>query len=139
MDVSLIIFFAAILVVGVALIVIISLSRHSRTVLDVEKYRSRWLAIEQSLKRDDVSSYHLSVLNADKLVDRALKERGVQGATMGERMKTAKQTWSDRNGIWMAHKLRNQIAHEPDVAVGYDDTRRALASFKKALKDLGAI
>jgi transposase len=58
---------------------------------------------------------------------------------MGERMKTIKDTWSNANNVWTAHKLRNQIAHETDVSVGYDDARRALSGFKQALKDLGAI
>jgi hypothetical protein len=79
------------------------------------------------------------VLNADKLLDQALRERGVKGETMGERMKTARESWSNANGVWTAHKLRNQIAHESEVQVSYDDARRALANFKQALKDIGAI
>jgi hypothetical protein len=58
---------------------------------------------------------------------------------MGERMKIAKDTWSNANAVWTAHKLRNQIAHEPAVVVSYEDARRALGAFKQALKDIGAI
>ena len=76
---------------------------------------------------------------ADKLLDHALKERGAKGETMGERMKTLQTTWSNANAVWGAHKLRNQVAHEPDVQLSYDLARRALASFKQALKDVGAI
>jgi hypothetical protein len=67
----------------------------------------------------------------------ALKERGVRGNTMGERMKNS--SWSNANAVWAAHKIRNKIAHEADVAVDYDTARRALASFKQGLKDVGAI
>jgi transposase len=91
------------------------------------------------LKRDEESSYHLCILNADKLLDQAMRERGIKGETMGERMKTIRTVWSNPNGVWTAHKLRNQVAHEPDVRIGYDDARRALSSFKQALKDVGAI
>lgn len=136
---SLIFFFAAILIVAGLLFAVISLTKKGSAHLDVDKYRSKWLAIEQSLVRDQPASAHLAVLNADKLVDHALKERGIRGQTMGERMKSAKATWSNRNAIWEAHKLRNQIAHEPDASVSYDAARRALAGFKQALKDLGAI
>lgn len=140
MDSSMIFFFAAILIVaGLLFAVITMLSKKGTSRLDVEKYRMRWLKIEQQLKRDEPSSYHLCVLEADKLVDLALKERGAQGNTMGERMKSLKNVWSNRNSIWMAHKLRNQIAHEHDVRVSYEDARRALAGFKQGLKDLGAI
>lgn len=130
---------AAILIIAALLFLVIILTKKSPARLDVERYRIDWLKIEQKLQRDDVSSYHLSVLNGDKLVDRALKERGVRGATMGERMKNNKDVWTSRNNVWEAHKLRNRIAHESDVSVGYDEARRALAGFKQALKDLGAI
>lgn len=139
MDITLLAFFAGILVVGILLIVVISLTKRGPSALDVDKYRRRWLAIEQQLRRDDAGSYHLAVLNADKLLDQAMREKAVKGETMGERMKTLKDTWSNANAVWSAHKLRNQIAHEPDVRVGYDDARRALAGFKLALKDIGAI
>jgi transposase len=81
----------------------------------------------------------LAVLNADKLVDLALRQCGVRGETMGERLKNDASKFSDINGLWTAHKLRNRIAHESDVVVNYDEARHALGYFKKALKDLGAI
>lgn len=139
MDGTLLAFMIGILVVGILLIIVITLTKRGPVGLDVERYRSKWLQIESSLKRDEPSSYHLAVLNADKLLDQALKERRIKGETMGERMKTAKASWSNANAVWTAHKLRNQIAHESDVQVGYDDARRALAGFKQALKDIGAI
>jgi len=139
MDQSIIFFFAAIIIIAALLFYLICMTKHGVKHLDVEKYRVKWLAIEQQLKRDEVSSFHLTVLNADKLVDQALRERGVKGQTMGERMKNSVSLFSDRNGIWTAHKLRNKIAHETDVKVTYEEARFALKNFKKALKDLGAI
>lgn len=139
MDSPLIFFFAAILIVGVMLFTVITVTKKGGKQLDIDKYRLKWLKIEQQLKRDEPTSYHLTVLEADKLLDMALRERGVGGQTMGERMKSAKDTWSNANAVWTAHKLRNQIAHESDVQVQYDDARRALAGFKQALKDIGAI
>jgi hypothetical protein len=139
MDATFLGVFAGVLIIGGLLIIVITLTRKGSTQLDVDKYRSKWLTIENQLKRDEESSYHLCILNADKLLDQALRERGIRGETMGERMKTVRTTWSNANAVWTAHKLRNQVAHEPDVRIGYDDTRRALAAFKQALKDVGAI
>jgi len=139
MDITLFAFLAGILIVGLLLIIVITITKKGPKQLDVDKYRMKWLAIEQQLKRDNLSSYHLTVLNADKLLDQALRERGIKGQTMGERMKTLKDTWSNAGAVWGAHKLRNQIAHESDVQVTYDDARRALGGFKQALKDIGAI
>jgi hypothetical protein len=113
------------------------MTKGDRAQLNVDKYRSKWMVIEQKLTREDAASHHLCVINADKLLDMALKERGVRGNTMGERMKNS--SWSNANAVWAAHKIRNKIAHEADVAVDYDTARRALASFKQGLKDVGAI
>lgn len=136
---SIIITCISVVLVGVVTLAIVVLTRKSTPQLDVEKYRLKWLGIEKQLSADDVSACQMAVMNADKLLDQALKDRGTAGQTMGERMKAATNSWSDANSVWQAHKLRNQIAHEPDVRVSYNDARRALAGFKRALKDLGAI
>lgn len=134
---SIIFFLTAVLIFGGLLFAVVALARKGPRGLDVEKYRSRWMTIEQQLKSDEPSSFQMCVLNADKLLDQALQEKGVTGTTMGERMKQTK--WSNANSVWAAHKLRNQIAHETDVRIDYSIARRALASFKQALKDIGAI
>lgn len=107
--------------------------------LNVAKYQTKWLEIENSLSRDNRASWQLAILNADKLVDKALRERHYKGQTMGERMKSAQKTWSNTNHVWGAHKIRNQLAHETDVELTYETTLRSLTAFKQALKDLGAI
>ncbi len=132
-------FLVAILLVGGAILFMVSYGRRGEKQLDVEKYRHSWIKIERQLQKDQEATYHLTILNADKLLDQALRHGGYRGDTMGERMRSAKGRWSNANNIWSAHKLRNQIAHESDVKVSYDNARRALASFKQALKDIGAI
>ncbi len=133
------IFLVAILIIAAMLLVVIMLTRKKGSVLNTERYQSKWLLIESSLRRDNQASYALSVLNADKLVDQALRETGFKGATMGERMKSAQTVWTNANHVWSAHKFRNKIAHEPDVELSYEIAARSLSAFKQALKDLRAI
>jgi len=139
MNLAIIFFLSAIIVIGALLLFLICFMKKGATHLDIEKYRVKCLAIEQQFKKDEPSSYHLAVLNADKLLDQVLKELGYKGQTMGERLKSATPKFSNRNDVWSAHKLRNMIAHETDVRVSYENARRALTSFRHALKDLGAI
>jgi hypothetical protein len=140
MDLALIFFLAAIIIVGALLFALITkLSKTGTKKIDVEHFRAKCLEIEHQLKSDNPNTYYLTVINFDKLLDQALKARGFGGKTMGERMKNSSQLFSDRNGVWTAHKLRNTIAHEPDAHVTYDQARRALYNFRKALKDLGVI
>ena len=131
-------FLIGILVVAVLLFVVIVLTRRAPKRLDVQKYQSDWLAIQQSVTSEP-GSWQLAVMNADKLLDRALKESSYKGQTMGERMVAAGRVFSKRDHVWAAHKLRNKIAHEENVRMSQRLTKQALASFKHALKDLGAL
>lgn len=139
MTIGLLVFFIVILIFGLIVFGIIVSRTKGRQLLNVEKFRSDWLTIEHELRRDNEASYVRSILEADKLLDHALKQRGFKGQSMGDRMRSASSSWSNNRHVWTAHKLRNKIAHEPAYKVRYDITRRALSAFKQALKDLGAI
>lgn len=134
-----ILFMLAGILVAAGIVLWIMFRVHQAPQLDVDKYRKRWLEIERMLEKDNHEKCQFAIIQADKLLDHALKDNGVRGDTMGERMKTAKDRWSNRDAVWQAHKLRNKIVHEADVQVSYDSARKALAGFKRGLKDMGAI
>jgi hypothetical protein len=128
-----------IVVIGVVLLVVITLTRGRSGVLDQQKYRVRWLEIENGLDKNNVATYQFAVMAADKLLDQALREVGVAGDTMGDRLKNSRGKFANLNAVWTAHKLRNQIAHEANTRVNIIGARRALATYKRALRELGAI
>ncbi len=129
----------AIVAVGILALIAMTLTgKHSYT-FDIEEYQTRWLKIENGLQKDDPRTYNMSVINADKLLDRALNEMGTPGKTMADRLKRVTNRFEKPNAVWSAHKLRNQIAHEDDFEVDFNQANRALAAIRQALKDLGAI
>ena len=128
-----------IIIIAAILAAVVALTRQGGKVLNVEKYQARWLAIENSLDKSSIGTYQLAIFEADKLLDLALRERGFAGDTMGERMKSAREQWSNSNHVWGAHKVRNKPAHEANVRLSREIALRALAAYKQGLKDLGAI
>lgn len=140
MDGSLIVFLVAIIIVGILIFLAISMTgKHSHN-FDKENYQVDFLRIEQSLVKDNESSYSMAIIEGDKLLDRAMMEMGVQGRTMGDRLKRiGRAKFTQLNAVWHAHKLRNQIAHEHDFKPEYRQALHALETYKQALKDLGAI
>ena len=136
---STLILLVAVLIVGVFIFITISSTGHKNHHFDVEEYQTRFLKIENSLVRDNQLSFNLVVIEADKLLDRALMELGASGKTMGERLKSSGHRFSQLNSVWYAHKQRNQIAHEQDFQLDYNQAKHALSTFRQALKDLGAI
>ena len=140
MDPSLLIFLVAIVIVGVLVFLAISMTGKRSHNFNKEDYQVDFLRIEQSLSKDNASSYAMAIIEGDKLLDRALMEMGVQGRTMGDRLKRVGKTkFTQLNSVWYAHKLRNQIAHEHDFKPEYRQALHALETYKQALKDLGAI
>ena len=100
----------------------------------------KWQSILDKLAKDDENGYKLAVIEADKVFDDLLKRIGYQGEDMGERLRqlTPAQT-ANLDEIWQAHKLRNQIVHEPDFKLTHSQAERAVEIFQRALEDLEAI
>ena len=139
MDGGIIAFLVAIVIVGILIFVAILLTGKRSYTFNKENYQARFLAIENGLKKDIKQSFAMSILEADKLLDRALCEMGTQGKTMGDRLKKSSNRFSELNSVWRAHKLRNAIAHDTDFEVSFQQAKNVLAVYKQALKDLGAI
>lgn len=132
-------FIIAIVIVGAFLIVAMMLTKKRAHKFNVEEYQTRFLKIENRLNKDNPATFVATVISGDKLLDKALIEAGVPGKTMGERLKKSGDKFTDINAVWRAHKLRNMIAHEDDMDISYRQVAGALAIYKQALKDLGAI
>lgn len=126
-----------IIVFGIATLTFVSLLSRRTTTLDQEEYRARWEKIQKYLANED--TWSIAIIEADKLLDKALKESRFKGQTTAERMVSAKKVFTKRDHVWMAHKLRNKIAHETDVKVNKRQTHAALSAIFRALKDLGAL
>ncbi len=139
MDSSVVIFILAVLIVAVFIFVAILLTGKRGYVFNREKYQTDFLAIENKLRKESPATWTTTIIEADKLLDKALIEMGVPGKTMGDRLKRRGDKFSNLNSVWRAHKLRNTIAHEAGFEVGYKQALNAIEIYKQALKDLGAI
>lgn len=65
------------------------------------------------LDSDNPNDWKLAIIEADIILDGALKTRGYAGNSLGERLKSlSSQQLSSLNDAWEAHKIRNRIAHD---------------------------
>lgn len=96
-----------------------------------------WQDIVKKLESDNPSDWNLAVIQADAVVDSILKEMGLTGETMGERLKTLDRSrLASLDDLWEAHRIRNQIAHETDRTVTKHQANYAISLFEKVLKEL---
>jgi hypothetical protein len=105
--------------------------------LNQEYFQQKWAELLTRVKTPE--GMILAVIDADKLLDEALKKRNYRGKTMGERLVAAQRELSDNDGVWYAHKLRNRLVHEPNVRLKKREAQNALSGFRQGLKDLGAL
>lgn len=138
MDNMLLLMFVIILVGGLVLLAVVSQLGRRGSGLDHALFRKRWQRIE-GLQKQGGAGWELAIIEADKLLDHALKARGYSGETMGERLKSARAVFRNNDHVWQAHKLRNRIAHEGDIHLNTIVVGRALRQFKAGLKDMGAL
>jgi hypothetical protein len=133
-----IVFLLVIIIFGAAVLAVISRLAKSRAPrMNQQYFQQKWLELLARVKTPE--GMMLAVIDADKLLDEALKKRHFRGKTMGERLVSAQRLISDNDAVWYAHKLRNRLVHEPNVRLKKKEAQTALAGFRQGLKDLGAI
>ncbi len=101
-----------------------------------EQVQARWQKILETSKQGGDMGLKLSVIEADNLLDAALKSLVIPGDTLGERLKVACYNYPKLKNVWWAHKLRNNIVHDHAFQLRTSDARRALSDFESALKEL---
>jgi len=105
--------------------------------LNREYYQGKWQELQALCA--DKSTWPLAVIDADKLLDEALKRSRYKGKTMGERLVSAQRDIKNNDTVWYGHKLRNRLVHENSVKLTKRDVKDALLGIRAALKDLGAL
>ena len=126
---------------AVAVLIIIGLfvaiRRRRPRKLKHDHFTERWKA----LQRHCVSrkTWPQAIIEADNLLDEALKKARYKGKTTGERLVSAQHTLTSNDTVWFGHKLRKTIAGEDVRKLKKNDVLEALAGFRQALRDLGAL
>jgi len=105
--------------------------------LNTDKFTERW----KDLQRHCVSrkTWPQAIIEADNLLDEALKKARYKGKTTGERLVAAQHTLTSNDTVWFGHKLRKTIAGEDVRKLKKNDVLEALSGFRQALRDLGAL
>lgn len=104
--------------------------------IDRAEIELRWHEIEKLSSGSDAHALAQATIMADKLLDAVLQARGLAGQIMADRLKSAKDLYSDYSvyqGAWDGHKLRNQIAHEVDHVINPEQAKDAIEKLRQAI------
>ena len=105
--------------------------------LKVAKFTERWQALQQNCASR--KTWPQAIIEADDLLCEALKKRRYKGKTTGERLVAAQHELTSNDMVWFGHKLRKTILTKDVRKLKKSDILNAMAGFRQALRDLGAL
>lgn len=105
---------------------------------DLSLILHKWKEIEALMIE---RNFKEAIMEADKLVDFVFRRLNIRGNSFGERLKSAKTMldYKKYDGLWQAHKLRNQLVHEIDFRLSITQAEIAIDRFYQALRNLKAL
>lgn len=122
---------------ALVLIALLSVRRYRSHHLNTAYFTTRWRDLQKHCKTR--KTWPMAIIDADNLLSEALHRRLYKGKTTGERLVSAQHDLTSNDTVWFGHKLRNKVAHEDVRKLKKQDILAALAGFRQALKDLGAL
>jgi hypothetical protein len=107
--------------------------------VNVMKCTERWKNLQAHCASR--KTWPQAIIEADDLLNDVLKKLHYKGKTTGERLVAAQHDLSSNDTVWVGHKLRKKMEEiEIDVRkLKKKDMVIALAGFRQALRDLGAL
>lgn len=102
-----------------------------------KKSTRQWQKIVSRLEKGLESEYKLAVIEADSMLEEALEKMRVTGESLEERLKKIPpDIISNISEVELAHQVRNNIVHDPDYRLSYNEAKKTLDVFEKVLTDL---
>lgn len=108
-----------------------------RRKLKPAKFKEQWTELQKFCASKD--TWALAVINADKLLDEALKKKRIKGKSMGERLVEVQKTLSDNDGVWYAHNMAKKLLDDSYGKLKESEVKKSLVGVRQALRDLGAL
>ncbi len=107
---------------------------------ETKRYGKKWATIKKRLNTGFESEAKLSLIEAETILEEILKNMGYEGESLGERLeKLTTDVIENLEEIKEAHKIKNDIIHDPTYKLSIDEAKKLLVVYEQALEDLGSI
>ncbi|NIM47109.1 MAG: hypothetical protein GTN40_03055 [Candidatus Aenigmarchaeota archaeon] len=95
-----------------------------------------WAEVEGALKERTPAGYKMAVIEANKLLDMTLKEKGYPGRDFDDRLLNARETFSNFDSLKQAVGKAKQILNTFDYNLTSVEVEDIINCYKQALMDL---
>ncbi len=108
--------------------------------LDSVALKERWEEILKKAESSSLESLRIAIVDADNFADDILRRMGIEGKHVADRMEQLpKDDFASLERLWRAHRVRNQLVHEPDFKISAEEGTKTLKDYEAFLKEAGAI
>lgn len=111
--------------------------RRRQKKLKVENFTQEWKELQKLCATR--KTWPQAILQADELLDKALKQKRFRGKTTGERLVAAQHQLTSNEKVWYSHKYCKQVANVDVRTLKKQEVADVLIGFRQALRDLGAL
>ena len=102
-----------------------------------KKMEKDWRKIKARLETGLESEYKLAVIETDNILDETLTRMRFEGDSLGDKLeKITTATLANLEEVKQAHKVRNDIIHDPNYKISLEQAKKVLDVFEKALNHL---
>lgn len=99
-----------------------------------------WDRVIMHVESYNESEWRLSVIEADIMLADLLNTMSLVGDSVGEKLKgVEKSDFTTLDLAWEAHKVRNQIAHDPGFMLTQREAKRVVGLFEAVFKEFAFI
>jgi len=103
----------------------------------MKKITRQWQEVLRRLDTGVESEYKLAIIEADRMLDNALKRMGYPGVDLEERLgKLNSVILPNIEEIYQAHKSRNNVLHDPDYKLELTEAKRIMNIYDETFRYL---
>ncbi len=110
--------------------------KFKRSTSKPKSFLKDWKKIEGFLKKGASADLKLAIVEADKILEEALKNLGYQGENIKERLEQiSKEVYPNLEDLKYAHKIRNRIVHEKNFSLSKAKAEAVLRIYEDFLRN----
>ncbi|MEW6617503.1 MAG: hypothetical protein AB1333_03765 [Patescibacteria group bacterium] len=104
-------------------------------------FTPQWKKILTTVEAGGSDASLLAIIEADKLVDTALKNLKFEGEYIAERLERAGKVMDLKtiDDVWRVHRIRNNLVHTPGFQISQSQVNDVLKVYEKFLKELNVL
>lgn len=104
------------------------------------KASKKWKKIVKRLEQGTESEAKLAIIEADDLLNETLEKMGYSGESLEEKLEQLKKTiLPNLDEVFEIQKIKSDIVHDPSFQLSFDQAKRILEIYERALANLEAL